>query len=136
MDNMGFQDANGAEVENRAPIQTPVQAAEGGEAEGQKQKNFCREFFDPTLALACIQVVRKKRENLKHVLIWFLIGSYIIIVGTTLGEQDYLYQFTRLQLNWNGVDLSYYITYSTVLSLIGEHYHLRRMCERKLITNS
>lgn len=36
------------------------------------------------------------------------------------GEQEYLYQFTRLQLNWDGVDLSYYITYTTILSLLGE----------------
>lgn len=37
------------------------------------------------------------------------------------GEAEYLYQFVRLQLNWNGVDLSYYITYTTVVTLLGRN---------------
>lgn len=156
VENMGFQDApvtseeNGNRTANQPAILevnvngTSAEAKEGENTEPTKKKNFCRDFFDPTLALACINVVRKKRENNKHVLIWFLILSYIIIAGTTQGKQkvlkcrwlskflnnffcfclipgegDYLYQFTRLQLNWNGVDLSYFFTYSTVQGLIG-----------------
>lgn len=52
----------------------------------KKKSNFCLDFFDPTLALGCIQVVRKKRENAKHFIIWFLILSYIIIAGTAQGR--------------------------------------------------
>lgn len=53
----------------------------------KKKTNFCLDFFDPTLALGCIQVVRKKRENAKHFIIWFLILSYIIIAGTAQGRK-------------------------------------------------
>lgn len=148
---MGFQDASSANENDHKSAASVNNGNHPGETEAEepKKKNICLDFFDPTLALACIQVVRKKRENLKHFIIWFLIVSYIIIAGTAqgkvticsihwiyfatlfgfffsliAGEAEYLYQFTRLQLNWNGVDLSYYITYTTVISLIGKRRYL------------
>lgn len=94
VDNMAFQEASNAAEENKngqtnaGPLAATI-PEEGGDAvaaEPRKKKNFCLEFFDPTLALACIEVVRRKRENHKHVLIWLFILSYIVIAGTVQGN--------------------------------------------------
>lgn len=88
--NMGFQDAPsgnenaGDKVKNSQsngnhPQDNPDEVV-------AEKKNICRDFFDPTLALACIKVVKKKREHLMHIIIWFLIVSYIIIAGTAQGK--------------------------------------------------
>lgn len=93
MDNMGFQDAPPASSSDNAENKDKNGQSNGnhrkdGDAadEGQPRRNCCREFFDPTLALGCIQVVRKKRDHLKHIIIWLLIVSYIIIAGTAQGK--------------------------------------------------
>lgn len=90
LDNMGFQDAPPPVNENKTSStngqngNTPPAA--DIVVEEPAKKNICLDFFDPTLALACINVVRVKRENMKHWIIWFLIVSYIIIAGTAQGE--------------------------------------------------
>ena len=83
VDNMAFQEAPTAQEANKpaAPVVAPLEVTP---EEGEK-KHFLVEFFNPTLALACIEVVRKKREQNKHILIWFLVVSYIIIAGTVQG---------------------------------------------------
>lgn len=93
MDNMGFQDApppsssDNAEDKDKNGQSNGNHRKDGDAADDVPVKrNFCREFFDPTLALACIQVVRKKRDHLKHIIIWLLIVSYIIIAGTAQGK--------------------------------------------------
>lgn len=124
VENMGFQDADHQMTEKtskKEPVGTVVAENPDGRMEPEgKKKNFCAELFDPTLALGCIAVVTQKRENRKHFLIWFFILSYAIIAGTTQGEGEFLYQFTRLQLNWDGNKLSLFNTYNTILTLIGK----------------
>lgn len=104
VDNMAFQEASNAAEENKngqtnaGPMAATI-PEEGGDAvaaEPRKKKNFCLEFFDPTLALACIEVVRRKRENHKHVLIWLFILSYIVIAGTVQGNIFIVYWFRDL----------------------------------------
>lgn len=81
-------------------------------------RGFLREFFDPTLALALIDVVVKKRDGLARTLLLLVIGCNIVFLAS-LGENDLTYLYTRLKLNWEGVQFSLHITYATVVALVG-----------------
>jgi hypothetical protein len=83
-----------------------------------KQVGFLREFFDPTLALSLVDVVFKKREgNLRKLL--FLVLLCNIVFLASLGENDLTYLYTRLKINWSGVEFALHITYGTSIALIG-----------------
>lgn len=82
------------------------------------KKGFLREFFDPTLALALIEVVVKKREgNLRKLLYLVLLCNIVFLAS--LGENDLTYLYTRLKINWSGVEFALHITYGTVVALGG-----------------
>lgn len=89
------------------------------EANLQEAKvGFLREFFDPTLALSLIEVVFKKREgNLKKLLWLVLICNFVFLAS--LGENDFTYLYTRLKINWSGVEYALHITYGTTIALAG-----------------
>ncbi|CAO1411836.1 unnamed protein product [Diamesa hyperborea] len=89
-----------------------------GEVAPLPDKGFIREFFDPTLALALIDVVFKKRDGLARTLLLLIIGCNIVFLAS-LGENDLTYLYTRLKLNWDGIQFSLHITYSTVIALFG-----------------
>jgi hypothetical protein len=79
---------------------------------------FLREFFDPTLALSLIDVVFKKREgNLRKLLFLVLICNIVFLAS--LGENDLTYFYTRLKINWSGVEFALHITYGTAIALAG-----------------
>lgn len=83
-----------------------------------KEVGFLREFFDPTLALSLVDVVFKKREgNLRKLL--FLVLLCNIVFLASLGENDLTYLYTRLKINWSGVEFALHITYGTSIALIG-----------------
>lgn len=83
-----------------------------------EEKGFLREFFDPTLALELVDVVFKKREgNLRMMVLLVLLCNIVFLAS--LGENDLTYLYTRLKLNWDGVQFSLHITYSTVVALVG-----------------
>lgn len=85
VDNMGFTDAPANGNNDRYGKEEPGATVTDPETP-KKKSNFCVEFFDPTLALDCIKVIKKKRENRKHFIIWALILSYMIIIGTAQGK--------------------------------------------------
>lgn len=83
-----------------------------------KKVGFFREFFDLTLALSLVEVVFKKREgNLRKLL--FLVLLCNIVFLASLGENDLTYLYTRLKINWSGVEFALHITYGTAIALIG-----------------
>lgn len=83
------------------------------------KKGFFREFFDPKLVMESVEVVFKKREgNLRFMLFLILICNFLF-VGHVLGESDLIYLYTRLKINWSGVEYSWYLTYATSLALGG-----------------
>jgi hypothetical protein len=83
-----------------------------------KKVGFLREFFDPTLALSLVDVVFKKREgNLRRLL--FLVLLCNIVFLASLGENDLTYLYTRLKINWSGVEFALHITYGTAIALAG-----------------
>lgn len=84
------------------------------------KKNFLVEFFDPTLALACIAVFTKERQNRGRLILFLLIGAYFIGIAPAFGEGDYIYLFARKKLNWEGVKFSHFITYNTFAVLVGK----------------
>lgn len=108
---------NGSEPakQNGERKEVPLEAATPA-----RKCNFIFEFFDPTLALECIQVLTRKRENGARLIIYMCVICYFIFFAS-LGEGEYFYQFTRLQLDWNAVDLGFAITYSTIVSLVGKY---------------
>lgn len=94
-----------------------------GKTEASKdvvKKNFFIEFFDPTLALACIAVFMKERQNRGRLILFLLIGAYFIGIAPAFGEGDYIYLFARKKLNWEGVKFSHFITYNTFAVLVGK----------------
>lgn len=82
------------------------------------RKGFFREFFDPTLALESIEVVFKKREGNVRKLIFLVLGCNIVFLAS-LGESDLTYLYTRLKINWSGVEFVLHLTYGTVIALAG-----------------
>jgi hypothetical protein len=82
------------------------------------KKGFLREFFDPTLALALIDVIVKRRDGNLRNLVWLVIICNIAFLAS-LGENDLTYLYTRLKINWDGVKFSLHLTYSTLMALLG-----------------
>lgn len=82
------------------------------------KKGFFREFFDPTLVLESIEVVFKKRDgNLRTVVFLVLLCNFVFLAS--LGESDLTYLYTRLKINWAGVQFSLHLTYGTAVALGG-----------------
>lgn len=82
------------------------------------KKGFLREFFDPTLVLALIDVIFKRRDGNLRILVWIVIICNIAFLAS-LGENDLTYLYTRLKINWDGVKYSLHLTYSTLMALLG-----------------
>lgn len=82
------------------------------------KKGFFKEFFDPTLALELVEVVFKKREgNLRNLVFLVLLCNFVFLAS--LGESDLTYLYTRLKINWSGVEFALHITYGTAVALAG-----------------
>lgn len=82
------------------------------------KKGFLREFFDPTLAIEIFQVVFKKREgNLREFILIVLLCNIFFLAS--LGEIDLTYLYTRLKINWSGVEFTLHLTYGTIVALVG-----------------
>lgn len=84
------------------------------------KENFCVEFFNPVVAVGCIQVILRKREHNGRIIIWLLLLTYFIAIGPAFGEEPNEYNFTRIQLNWDGLQYSPFATYGNFISLTGE----------------
>lgn len=84
-----------------------------------KQKHFLLEFFNPIVAIQCLEVLTRKRENWGRALICLVLVMYFIALGPEFGEAPNGYNFTRIQLNWDGILYSTFATYGTFVSLIG-----------------
>lgn len=52
----------------------------------KKSKGFLRDFFDPTVAIQCINVITKKRKNGEQTVIIFLIVLHFISIGVAQGN--------------------------------------------------
>lgn len=79
---------------------------------------FFREFFDITLTLQLVEVITKKRPGNLRIVIWLVLACNIIFLAS-LGESDLTYLYTRLKLNWDGVQFSLHLTYGTLMALLG-----------------
>lgn len=84
-----------------------------------KEKNCLLEFFNPIVAIQCVQVITRKRENGGRATICLVLVMYFIAMGPAFGEEANAYNFTRIQLNWDGILYSTFATYGTILTLIG-----------------
>jgi hypothetical protein len=82
------------------------------------KKGFFREFFDPTLAMELVEVVFKKREGSQRKLLFLILLCNIVFLAS-LGENDLTYLYTRLKINWSGVEFVLHLTYGTVVALVG-----------------
>ncbi|XP_070502367.1 lysosomal proton-coupled steroid conjugate and bile acid symporter SLC46A3-like [Chironomus tepperi] len=98
-------------------IKTKADAEDTTTAELTK-KGFLREFFDPTLALALIDVIFKRRDGNLRNLIWLVIICNIAFLAS-LGESDLTYLYTRLKINWDGIKFTLHLTYGTLMALLG-----------------
>lgn len=83
----------------------------------KKKRNIFVDFFDPTSAYDCFEVVFRKREfNGRLLLILFVILSLLI---SAPNDKDYVYMFTMKNLMWNGDMYSMYLTFSMMINLAG-----------------
>lgn len=78
-----------------------------------------RAFFNPIVAVQCLAVITRKRKNWGRALICLVLSMYFIAMGPAFGEDPNSYNFTRIQLNWDGTTYSTFATYGTFVSLIG-----------------
>lgn len=88
-------------------------------AEPKKQPNCLLDFFNPIVAVECVKVLMRKRENQGRATIILLFVMYFIAIGPSFGEEPNEYNFTRIALNWDGVVYSTFATYGNATSLIG-----------------
>lgn len=87
--------------------------------EPTKQPNCLLDFFNPIVAVECVKVLMRKRENQGRATVILLFVMYFIAVGPAFGEEPNEYNFTRIALNWDGVVYSTYATYGNATSLVG-----------------
>lgn len=87
--------------------------------EEKKQRNCLLEFFNPVVAVECLKVLMRKRENKGRATIILLFAMYFIAIGPSFGEEPNEYNFTRIALNWDGLVYSTFATYGNATSLIG-----------------
>lgn len=85
----------------------------------QTGKNCLREFFNPVVAVQCLKVLTRKRANWGRATVCLVLFMYFIALGPAFGEEPNAYNFTRIQLNWDGTLYSTFATYGTFLALIG-----------------
>lgn len=90
-----------------------------GISEPKKQPNCLLDFFNPIVAVECLKVLMRKRENQGRATIILLFVMYFIAIGPSFGEEPNEYNFTRIALNWDGVVYSTFATYGNATSLIG-----------------
>ncbi|KAG4076448.1 hypothetical protein HA402_005891 [Bradysia odoriphaga] len=83
------------------------------------KKNFFVEFFNPAVAVGCIQVILRDRAHNGRKVIWLLLIMYFIAIGPAFGEEPNEYNFTRIVLNWGGLEYSPFATYGNFISLTG-----------------
>lgn len=87
--------------------------------EEKKAPNFFLDFFNPIVAVECVKVLMRKRENQGRATVILLFVMYFIAVGPAFGEEPNEYNFTRIALNWDGLVYSTYATYGNATSLVG-----------------
>lgn len=85
----------------------------------KKEPNCLIDFFNPIVALECVKVLMRKRENQGRATVILLFFMYFIAIGPAFGEEPNEYNFTRIALNWDGIAYSTYATYGNATSLIG-----------------
>lgn len=85
----------------------------------ENRPNFLIDFFNPIVAVQCVQVLMRKRENQGRATVILLFVMYFIAIGPAFGEEPNEYNFTRIQLNWDGIAYSTFATYGNALSLVG-----------------
>lgn len=117
-DNRGFEIALQDNM-TQIPV-TPTAIAHPSPLDDTKKKktNCLIDFFDPTVAIQCAQIIIRKRENRGREIIIFMFFLYFISLGPLIGEGPNEYNFTRYQLNWGSVAYSHYSTYTSALGLI------------------
>lgn len=81
--------------------------------------NCLLDFFNPVVAVECVKVLMRKRENQGRATVILLFVMYFIAIGPSFGEEPNEYNFTRIALNWDGVVYSTFATYGNATSLIG-----------------
>lgn len=87
--------------------------------EPKKQPNCLLDFFNPIVAVECLKVLMRKRENQGRATVILLFAMYFIAIGPSFGEEPNEYNFTRIALNWDGLVYSTFATYGSATSLIG-----------------
>lgn len=85
----------------------------------KKEPNCLLDFFNPVVAVECVKVLMRKRENQGRATIILLFFMYFIAIGPSFGEEPNEYNFTRIALNWDGLVYSTFATYGNATSLIG-----------------
>lgn len=125
VDNPGFENTAN---ENVLRIRdTQITNARRLSSEDVQESNSCCyrffqsivDFFNPIVAVQCVQVIMRKRENQGRAIVILLFVMYFIAIGPAFGEEPNEYNFTRLQLNWGGIPYSTFATYGNALSLVG-----------------
>lgn len=114
VDNPGFDNASN---DNVLHIRDPQIRKKTSKPE--KETNFLVDFFNPIVAVQCVQVIMRKRENQGRAIVILLFVMYFVAIGPAFGEEPNEYNFTRLQLNWGGIPYSTFATYGNALSLVG-----------------
>lgn len=118
VDNQGFETTNDGVLHIRE-----TQNSNGTHTmeleEQPKKTNFLVDFFNPIVVVQCAEVIMRKRENQGRATVILLFVMYFVAIGPAFGEEPNEYNFTRIQLNWDGILYSAFATYGNVISLVG-----------------
>lgn len=83
------------------------------------EQNCFLQFFNPIVAIGCVRVLRQRRPDNGRAILILLLLMYFVATGPAFGEEPNEYNFTRIQLNWDGLVYSPFTTYGNAVSLIG-----------------
>lgn len=115
IDNPGF--------DNGTTDTTQVRGSQNGHQptsnEPEEKKNFCVDFFNPIVAVQCLQVIMRKRKNHGRAIILLLFFIYFLTVGPAFGEDPNEYNFVRIKLNWDGTAYGNYLSFGSFVSVVG-----------------
>lgn len=117
IDNPGFDNANS---DATAQVRSSQNGHHGPSANPpEEKKNFFVDFFNPTVAVQCLNVIMRKRKNQGRAVILLLFFIYFMTVGPAFGEEPNEYNFVRIKLNWDGTAYGNFISFGSLVSVIG-----------------
>lgn len=125
-----------AAIEGSFPAATAATATTETPAATSKL-SLVRQFFDLDLVVQTFRVFRKDERNPKRrPIIILLLIIWVLIAGPVQSEGSLVYLFTRRQYKWTEVEQSFFSTFGSITSLVGNTFIVEVLSNRLQCTDA